>query len=167
MKLGSVTNRPPPSEEPNVAPLIDIVFILLIFFVVKLFQSSTNWSFNTVSLAFDFNRGRPFLHHVVKFCSKFVIHSSSTNLLPAVGLLVAILAAETTSPIEVSFRKALTLALVILPILAFAIELAALVVLAFATSKAAFAFVFSFALSFSFPALLLLVPSSFSFAKPT
>ena len=34
MKLGSVTNRPPPSEEPNVAPLIDIVFILLIFFVV-------------------------------------------------------------------------------------------------------------------------------------
>ena len=34
MKLGSVTNSPPPSEEPNVAPLIDIVFILLIFFVV-------------------------------------------------------------------------------------------------------------------------------------
>ena len=34
MKLGSVTNNPPPSEEPNVAPLIDIVFILLIFFVV-------------------------------------------------------------------------------------------------------------------------------------
>ena len=34
MRLGSVTNRPPPSEEPNVAPLIDIVFILLIFFVV-------------------------------------------------------------------------------------------------------------------------------------
>lgn len=34
MKLGSVTNTPPPSEEPNVAPLIDIVFILLIFFVV-------------------------------------------------------------------------------------------------------------------------------------
>ena len=34
MKLGSTTNSPPPSEEPNVAPLIDIVFILLIFFVV-------------------------------------------------------------------------------------------------------------------------------------
>ena len=34
MKLGSGTNRLPPSEEPNVAPLIDIVFILLIFFVV-------------------------------------------------------------------------------------------------------------------------------------
>ena len=34
MKLGSITNQPPPSEEPNVAPLIDIVFILLIFFVV-------------------------------------------------------------------------------------------------------------------------------------
>lgn len=34
MKLGSITNRPPPTEEPNVAPLIDIVFILLIFFVV-------------------------------------------------------------------------------------------------------------------------------------
>ena len=34
MKLGSVTNNPPPSEEPNVGPLIDIVFILLIFFVV-------------------------------------------------------------------------------------------------------------------------------------
>ena len=34
MKLGSVTQSPPPSEEPNVAPLIDIVFILLIFFVV-------------------------------------------------------------------------------------------------------------------------------------
>lgn len=34
MKLGSITNRRPPSEEPNVAPLIDIVFILLIFFVV-------------------------------------------------------------------------------------------------------------------------------------
>ena len=34
MKLGSATNTPPPSEEPNVAPLIDIVFILLIFFVV-------------------------------------------------------------------------------------------------------------------------------------
>ena len=34
MKLGSVTSSPPPSEEPNVAPLIDIVFILLIFFVV-------------------------------------------------------------------------------------------------------------------------------------
>ena len=34
MKLGSITNSPPPSEEPNVAPLIDIVFILLIFFVV-------------------------------------------------------------------------------------------------------------------------------------
>ena len=34
MKLGSVTNTPPSSEEPNVAPLIDIVFILLIFFVV-------------------------------------------------------------------------------------------------------------------------------------
>lgn len=34
MKLGSVTNTPPSHEEPNVAPLIDIVFILLIFFVV-------------------------------------------------------------------------------------------------------------------------------------
>ncbi|MGB0591780.1 MAG: ExbD/TolR family protein [Myxococcota bacterium] len=34
MKLGSVTSSPPPNEEPNVAPLIDIVFILLIFFVV-------------------------------------------------------------------------------------------------------------------------------------
>lgn len=34
MKLGSVTQSPPPNEEPNVAPLIDIVFILLIFFVV-------------------------------------------------------------------------------------------------------------------------------------
>ena len=34
MKLGSVTNTPLPSEEPNVGPLIDIVFILLIFFVV-------------------------------------------------------------------------------------------------------------------------------------
>lgn len=34
MKLGSVTNTTPKSEEPNVAPLIDIVFILLIFFVV-------------------------------------------------------------------------------------------------------------------------------------
>ena len=34
MKLGSLTSRPPPSEQPNVAPLIDIVFILLIFFVV-------------------------------------------------------------------------------------------------------------------------------------
>ncbi len=34
MKLGSLTDTPPPSEEPNVAPLIDIVFILLIFFVV-------------------------------------------------------------------------------------------------------------------------------------
>ena len=34
MKLGSATNHPPPIEEPNVAPLIDIVFILLIFFVV-------------------------------------------------------------------------------------------------------------------------------------
>lgn len=34
MKLGSITQSPPPSEEPNVAPLIDIVFILLIFFVV-------------------------------------------------------------------------------------------------------------------------------------
>ena len=33
MKRGSVTNNPPPDEEPNVAPLIDIVFILLIFFV--------------------------------------------------------------------------------------------------------------------------------------
>ena len=34
MKLGSVTNSTPSSEGPNVAPLIDIVFILLIFFVV-------------------------------------------------------------------------------------------------------------------------------------
>ena len=34
MRLGSVTNSPPSSEEPNLAPLIDIVFILLIFFVV-------------------------------------------------------------------------------------------------------------------------------------
>ena len=34
MKLGRVTQTPPPGEEPNVAPLIDIVFILLIFFVV-------------------------------------------------------------------------------------------------------------------------------------
>ena len=34
MKLGSVTSSPPSVEEPNVAPLIDIVFILLIFFVV-------------------------------------------------------------------------------------------------------------------------------------
>ena len=34
MKLGSITKTPPPNEEPNVAPLIDIVFILLIFFVV-------------------------------------------------------------------------------------------------------------------------------------
>lgn len=34
MKLGSLTQSPPPNEEPNVAPLIDIVFILLIFFVV-------------------------------------------------------------------------------------------------------------------------------------
>jgi len=34
MKLGSVTSTPPSSDEPNVAPLIDIVFILLIFFVV-------------------------------------------------------------------------------------------------------------------------------------
>ena len=34
MKLGTATNEPPPSAEPNVAPLIDIVFILLIFFVV-------------------------------------------------------------------------------------------------------------------------------------
>ena len=34
MKLGSVTNPTPSGEEPNVAPLIDIVFILLIFFVV-------------------------------------------------------------------------------------------------------------------------------------
>tara|TARA_B100000674_G_C37368648_1_gene701987 strand:+ start:142 stop:549 length:408 start_codon:yes stop_codon:yes gene_type:complete len=34
MKLGSATKATPTSEEPNVAPLIDIVFILLIFFVV-------------------------------------------------------------------------------------------------------------------------------------
>ena len=34
MKLGSVTHDSPATEEPNVAPLIDIVFILLIFFVV-------------------------------------------------------------------------------------------------------------------------------------
>ncbi len=34
MKLGSVTQSEPSKEEPNVAPLIDIVFILLIFFVV-------------------------------------------------------------------------------------------------------------------------------------
>ena len=34
MKLGSVTQSPSSHEEPNVAPLIDIVFILLIFFVV-------------------------------------------------------------------------------------------------------------------------------------
>lgn len=34
MKLGSISDSPPPTEEPNVAPLIDIVFILLIFFVV-------------------------------------------------------------------------------------------------------------------------------------
>ncbi|HAN30547.1 MAG TPA: biopolymer transporter ExbD [Myxococcales bacterium] len=34
MKLGSVTNSPPTNEEPNLAPLIDIIFILLIFFVV-------------------------------------------------------------------------------------------------------------------------------------
>ncbi len=34
MKLGTATQNPPPSEEPNVAPLLDIVFILLIFFVV-------------------------------------------------------------------------------------------------------------------------------------
>ena len=34
MKLGSISSSPPPNEEPNVAPLIDIVFILLIFFVV-------------------------------------------------------------------------------------------------------------------------------------
>ena len=34
MKLGSVTHDSPSTEEPNVAPLIDIVFILLIFFVV-------------------------------------------------------------------------------------------------------------------------------------
>mgnify|MGYP001358637270 CR=1 FL=1 len=34
MKLGSLISSPPPNEEPNVAPLIDIVFILLIFFVV-------------------------------------------------------------------------------------------------------------------------------------
>lgn len=37
MKLGQVTQREAPAssqDEPNVAPLIDIVFILLIFFVV-------------------------------------------------------------------------------------------------------------------------------------
>ena len=34
MKLGNTTVTPPPEGEPNVAPLIDIVFILLIFFVV-------------------------------------------------------------------------------------------------------------------------------------
>ena len=34
MKLRSVMQQAPKTEEPNVAPLIDIVFILLIFFVV-------------------------------------------------------------------------------------------------------------------------------------
>ena len=34
MKLGSVTQQTPKTDEPNVAPLIDIVFILLIFFIV-------------------------------------------------------------------------------------------------------------------------------------
>ena len=33
-KLGNITQSPPPNEEPNLGPLIDIVFILLIFFVV-------------------------------------------------------------------------------------------------------------------------------------
>ena len=34
MKLRSVMQQAPKTEEPNVAPLIDIIFILLIFFVV-------------------------------------------------------------------------------------------------------------------------------------
>jgi len=34
VKLGHVTDEPSERDEPNVAPLIDIVFILLIFFVV-------------------------------------------------------------------------------------------------------------------------------------
>lgn len=34
MKLGEVSQTPSTADEPNVAPLIDIVFILLIFFVV-------------------------------------------------------------------------------------------------------------------------------------
>jgi len=34
MKLGSVTHGTTSSEEPNLTPLIDVVFILLIFFVV-------------------------------------------------------------------------------------------------------------------------------------
>ena len=34
MKLGNLTESTPSDEEPNLGPLIDIVFILLIFFVV-------------------------------------------------------------------------------------------------------------------------------------
>lgn len=34
MKLGHLSTQAPQGDEPNVAPLIDIVFILLIFFVV-------------------------------------------------------------------------------------------------------------------------------------